>query len=290
MTFLENSKRKENFKTKYYSIVTTHYLIFIMLISLNNKNALVGGASQGLGKAIAIELAASGASVTIMARNQDNLKKLLAELPTSATQNHQYLVVDFADFNHYKTIIENYFKNNHVDILVNNTNGPRGGDVGQLADADYLSAFNLLFQTVQFTTQLALVKMKEMQYGRIINLTSRTVKEPADNLALSNIIRAAVVAWGKTLSRTVAKDNITVNNILTGNFDTERLKQLFQTQAQNQGTTLDEVLKKSIADIPTQRLGTPQELSNVVTFLASDQASYLTGTSIPVDGGLLKSI
>ena len=260
-----------------------------MIISLKNKKALVGGASQGLGKAVAIQLAASGASVTVMARNEEKLQKLVNELPASSGQQHQYLVVDFSELDHYKIIIEKYFTKNTIDILVNNTNGPKAGTVADKTDEDYQSAFNLLFQTVQHTTSLALKSMKENGFGRIINLTSRTVKEPVDNLALSNTIRAAVVAWAKTLSRNVGKYNITVNSILTGNFDTERLTELFELQATAQNKSLPEIIKTAEADIPLQRLGRPEELANVVCFLASEQASYVTGTSIPIDGGLLRS-
>ncbi|MCH5596952.1 SDR family oxidoreductase [Niabella ginsengisoli] len=261
-----------------------------MLISLKYKKALVGGASQGLGLAVAKQLAASGASVTIMARNEEKLKTVVAALPVSENQKHNYLVADFSDFEKYKKIIDHYFLSNQVDILVNNTNGPKAGTVLEKTSEDYLSAFNLLFQTVQYTTAKVVKGMKENKYGRIINLTSRTIKEPVDNLALSNTIRAAVVAWGKTLSRDVGKYNITVNNILTGNFDTERLAELFETQAKMLHTTVEEITKKSITDIPLQRLGMPEELANVVAFLASEQAAYVTGASIPVDGGLLKSI
>ncbi|MGN7783128.1 SDR family oxidoreductase [Niabella sp. 22666] len=261
-----------------------------MIISLKNKKALVGGASQGLGYAIAWQLAASGASVTVMARNEEKLRTIVSTLPVTEGQRHNYLVVDFADLDSYKKIMDTYFSANTVDILVNNTNGPKAGTVLEKTGADYQSAFNLLFQTVQHTTALAVKHMKEQGFGRIVNLTSRTIKEPVDSLALSNTIRAAVVAWGKTLSRDLGKYHITVNNILTGNFDTERLTELFEAQAKAGNATTEAIKAKAIADIPLQRLGTAAELANVVTFLASEQAAYVTGTSIPVDGGLLKSI
>ncbi|MFV0606341.1 MAG: SDR family NAD(P)-dependent oxidoreductase, partial [Niabella sp.] len=199
-----------------------------MHISLENKKALVGGSSGGLGKSIAIQLADSGATVTLLARNEEKLIQAISELPTPFGQQHQYLVADFSGIDNYKQIIAGYFKHNAVDVLINNTNGPQAGPVTEKTDEDYLTAFSMLFRTVQYTTALALEQMQQNKYGRIINLTSRTVKEPADALALSNTIRAAVCTWGKTLANAVAKDNITVNNILTGNFDTERLKQLFQ--------------------------------------------------------------
>jgi len=261
-----------------------------MTISLKNKKALVGGASQGLGKAIALQLAASGSSVTVMARNEEKLKAVVGEMSKHEGQKHQYLVIDFSDFEHFKIKLNDHFKTNSVDILVNNTNGPKAGTVLEKTDNDYLDAFNMLFQTIQFTTSLAIPYMKGNGFGRIINLTSRTVREPADNLALSNTIRAAVVTWGKTLSRDVAKYNITVNNILTGNFDTERLKQLFELQAAAKNISPEEVLNNAKTEIPMGRLGHPEEMANLVTFLASEQASYITGTTIPIDGGLLKSI
>lgn len=261
-----------------------------MIISLKNKNALIGGSSGGLGKAIAAQLAESGANVTLLARNEEKLKQAVSELPAGEGQKHQFLVADFSDFEGYKKAISEYFKNNAVDILVNNTNGPKAGSVLEKTVDDFQTAFNLLFQTVQFTTSLALKQMQQNKWGRIINLTSRTVKEPVDTLALSNTIRAAVTTWGKTLANAVAKDNITVNNILTGNFDTERLKQLFQGQADAKGVSLEEVYKQSEAAIPMQRLGTPQEMANLVAFLASEQASYITGTNIAIDGGLIKSL
>lgn len=261
-----------------------------MIISLKNKNALVGGSSGGLGKAIAQQLAASGANVTLMARNEEKLKRAISELSTTEGQQHQYLVADFSDLESFKKVVAGYFENNAIEILVNNTNGPKAGSVLEKTPADYAHAFDMLFQTVQFTSSLALKGMRENKYGRIINLTSRTVKEPVETLALSNTIRAAVTTWGKTLATAVAKDNITVNNILTGNFDTERLKQLFQLQADDKGISLERVYKQSEASIPMGRLGRPQEMADFVTFLASEQASYITGTSIAIDGGLIKSL
>ncbi len=261
-----------------------------MQISLQNKKALVGGATSGLGKAIAMQFAASGASVTLMSRNEEKLKNTLKELPTSSHQQHQYLVVDFTDYGQFKTIIEEYFTHNTVDILVNNTNGPKAGTALEKTTEDYQNAFDLLFKTVNLTTHLALPHMQQQKFGRIINLTSRTVQEPADNLALSNTVRAAVTAWAKTLANAVGKDNITVNNILTGNFDTERLQSLFTTQAAQAGTSYEEVKAKSAEQIAVKRIGQPEEMSYLVTFLASDFAAYITGTNITIDGGLMRSL
>jgi 3-oxoacyl-[acyl-carrier protein] reductase len=197
-----------------------------MEISLIGKKALVGGSSAGIGKAIAEQLAESGASVTLMARSEDKLRKIVAGLPTEKGQEHKYLRVDFLDFDNYKEIISNYFENNHVDILVNNTQGPEPGSALEKTIDDYQKAFNLLFKNSVFTTELALKNMLINKWGRIINVASVSVKEPLSYLALSNTIRAALVTWAKSLATDVGVSGITVNSILTGNLDTERITQL----------------------------------------------------------------
>lgn len=261
-----------------------------MKINLKNKKALVGGSTQGLGKAIALQLAKSGAEVTLMSRNKEKLEKVKSELNINNNQNHKILVVDFTNFSSYKNIITNYFKLNSVDILINNTNGPKGGNVFEKNIDDYQQAFDLLFKSVVYTSMLALENMKKQNYGRIINAASLTVKEPLQHLVLSNSIRAAVTTWAKTLSLDVAKNGITVNNILTGIFDTERIKELNNLQAKQKGVTSDSILKNLTSSIPTGRLGKPEEFGYLVNFLASEYASYITGINIPIDGGLIKSL
>ena len=187
----------------------------MMKIKLIGKNALVGASSKGLGKAVATQLAKCGASVTLVASNNSNLKETLAQLDTSFNQNHQILNVNYNDFEGYKAIIKHYFKINSIDILVNNTQGPEGGTIEEKTTANYQHAFDLLFKTTQLTTTLALENMTEQGFGRIINCTSISIKEPLNHLVLSNSIRAAIITWAKTLANTVAKNGITVNNILT---------------------------------------------------------------------------
>lgn len=258
-----------------------------MNIQLNSKNALVGAATQGIGAGIAIELAKCGANVTVMARNEEKLKQFVSSLPIiNNEQKHQYLVADFADFENFKTIIAEYFEKNNVDILVNNTNGPQPGLAADKNVEDYQAAFDLLFKTVCETTNLALPKMIQKGSGRIINVSSLSVKEPIPNLALSNSIRSVVIAWSKTLSIEVAKHNITINNILTGYFDTERIKNLISNESEQTGKSIEEIKKGREDKIPMKRLGKPEEYGHLVSFLASDYASYITGTSIPLDGGL----
>lgn len=260
-----------------------------MKISLKGKKALIGGSSRGIGKAIAIQLAESGASVTLMARSTDKMKAITEKLPTSDNQNHHYLQVDFSDHTAFRSIIENYFETNHVDILVNNTQGPEAGGALEKKVGDYQNAFDLLFKSVVLTTELALKHMQDQGWGRIINVASISVKEPLNYLALSNTIRAAVVTWGKSLSIDVAKDGITVNNVLTGYFDTERIAQLNAKKAEKMGVSETEVLRAMENNVPTKRIGKPKEYGYLVAFLASEKAAYINGANIPIDGGLLKS-
>jgi 3-oxoacyl-[acyl-carrier protein] reductase len=262
----------------------------MMKISFDNKNALVGGSTQGLGKAIALQLAECGANVTLMARNEAKLKKTLLELKTDSGQKHGYLEVDFYDLENFEKTVSGFLKNSQVHILVNNTNGPEAGTVMEKKLSDYQTAFNLLFQTVCHTTLEVLPGMQKHKYGRIINVSSLSVKEPIQNLALSNTIRIALASWAKSLASEVAKDNITVNTILTGNFDTERLNHLISLQANAKHVSEDDVKAARIAAIPMKRFGDPREYAYLVAFLASDYASYITGTNIPIDGGLLKSM
>ncbi|WP_289644352.1 SDR family oxidoreductase [Maribacter aestuarii] len=261
-----------------------------MNISLKNKKALVGGSSSGIGKAIATQLAASGASVTLMSRNEEKLKNAISELSATEGQKHGYLVVDFTDFEAYQKIISNYFKDHTVDILVNNTQGPEAGSTLEKKVSDYQQAFDLLFKTIVFTTELALVQMQNNQWGRIINVASVSVKEPLSYLALSNTIRAALTTWAKSLATDVGTHKITVNNILTGYFDTDRIAQLNAKKAEQLNISEDEVRAEMESRVPLKRIGKPEEYGFLVAFLASDKAAYITGINIPIDGGLLKSL
>jgi 3-oxoacyl-[acyl-carrier protein] reductase len=261
-----------------------------MIISLKGKNALVGGSSRGIGKAIAQQLAESGANVTLMARNEEKLKTIVSDLPTTHGQKHDYLIVDFNRFEIFKNTISGFFETNKIDVLVNNTQGPKAGGAGEMSIQAYQEAFDLLFKSAVFTTQLALEHMLKNQWGRIINVASISVKEPLSYLALSNTIRAAVVTWAKTLATDVAQHQITVNSILTGYFDTERINDLNATKAKQMGISVDEVRDAMEKQVPMKRIGHPKEYAFLVAFLASEQASYITGTQIPIDGGLLKSL
>lgn len=260
-----------------------------MEINFAGKKALVGGSSKGIGRAIAERLARSGASVTLMARSEDLLKNVVENLATSQGQTHRYLVVDFSNFEAFSAQMEDYFKTNKIDVLVNNTQGPAAGGALEKSIDNYQTAFDLLFKCAVHTTSLALKHMQAQQWGRIINVASISVREPLNYLALSNSLRAALVTWAKSLSMDIAKDNITINNTLTGYFDTERIAQLNAQKAKKMNLKPEEVRAAMEAQVPMQRIGQPEEYANLVCFLASEQASYITGTNIPIDGGLLKS-
>ena len=261
-----------------------------MEIDLTGKFALVGGSTDGIGKAIAIRLAASGASVCIMARNKSKLEKVVNELDTSRNQKHKFLEVDFSNYNLFSKSIKYFFETNHIDILVNNTQGPEGGSALEKSIDDYQSAFDLLFKCAVKTSLLALTNMRDKKWGRIINVASISVKEPLNYLVLSNSLRSALVTWSKTLSVDIAKFNITINNVLTGYFNTERLKQLNSKKAEKLGINISKIEDKIKDTIPMKRFGNPEEYANLVCFLASKKSNYITGINIPIDGGLMKSL
>ena len=261
-----------------------------MNISLKSKHALVGGSSKGLGNAVAKQLALSGAKVTLVARSNDLLENTISELNKLTDCYHEYIICDYNDHEEYAKIMGDYLENNPIDILVNNTQGPKAGDVNSLSIEDYQNAFDLLFKNIVFTTMLALEKMKKNKWGRIINMTSVSVKEPLSYLALSNSIRSSVISWAKTLSNDLGSNDITINNILTGYFDTERLKELNSEKAKKFNVEIDKLYETMKLQVPLKRIGDPREFGFLVAFLASEKASYINGANIPIDGGLLKSI
>ena len=261
-----------------------------MEIDLTGKFALVGGSTSGIGKAIAIGLAESGASICLMARNKSKLEKVINELDKSKNQKHEFLEVDFSNYSLFSKKIKSFFETNHIDILINNTQGPEAGGALEKSIDDYQSAFDLLFKCAVKTSLLALSNMKDKKWGRIINVASISVKEPLNYLVLSNSLRSALVTWSKTLSVDIAKFNITVNNVLTGYFNTERLKQLNSKKAEKLGVKISKIEDTIKETIPMKRFGKPEEYANLVCFLASDKSDYITGINIPIDGGYMKSL
>lgn len=256
-----------------------------MNLSLTGRRAVVCGSTQGIGLAIAEELAALGASCTLMARNREALERAVQTLPTAFGQQHQAIVADFSDTEQVKKGIEEIVKNAAVHILINNTGGPPAGTITAAKTEDFVAAFQQHLVNNHTLATTVLEGMKQEGYGRIINIISTSIKIPLPNLGVSNTIRGAVASWAKTLSNEVAQFGITVNNILPGLTETSRLDSLIKTTAQNSNKSIEEVSKEMSESIPAKRFGKAAELAAVAAFLASPAASYVNGVSIAVDGG-----
>ncbi len=263
-----------------------------MNLSLTGKNALVCGSTQGIGHAAAVELALLGANVTLLARNVERLKAVSAELPKSeAHQQHHWLAADFSNLDSVREVARTIGESGRAyHVLVNNTGGPPGGPIADANEEAFVAAFRAHVLANQVITQALLPGMRSAAYGRIINIISTSVKAPIPGLGVSNTIRAAVANWAKTLAGEVAPHGITVNNVLPGYTDTERLKSLFQSRADKSGTSLDSVTRDMIATIPVGRLGRAEEIGAAIAFLATPAAAYINGINLPVDGGRLQSL
>ena len=253
---------------------------------LSGKTALVGGSTQGIGKAVAKLLALRGANVVLLARNRDKLEQTLLELDRRDGQYHSYLVADFSDPESVTGALEAYLEEGHcIHILVNNTGGPPAGPIVEATEEAFYQAFtNHLINNHNLVRRI-LPGMRESGYGRIINLISTSVKVPLHGLGVSNTIRAAVANWSKTLANEVAKDGITVNNVLPGATQTERLTTIIENKAARSGRTTEEIRVEMTSEIPRGRFAKPSEIAEAVAFLVSPAASYITGINVPVDGG-----
>ena len=261
-----------------------------MNISLQSKTAVVCGSSQGIGFASALEMAKLGATCILMARNESALQQAVEQLPASYNQQHQYLVADFNKPEEVKSVIESFVAINPVHILINNSGGPVGGQIVNATEEDFIQTFNRHLICNHILTKAVLPSMKEASYGRIINIISTSVKIPLPNLGVSNTIRGAVASWAKTMANELGQFNITVNNVLPGFTDTKRLQSIIESNAIKSNKSIEEVAEGMKNDIPAKRFGTAAEIANMVAFLASPAASYINGTSIPVDGGRTGSI
>ncbi|MDQ1194802.1 SDR family oxidoreductase [Agrobacterium sp. SORGH_AS 787] len=252
-----------------------------MDLGISGKSALVLGASRGLGAAIAASLAAEGVKVYAAARSADKIEN---------SENVVPLTVDLSDKASVAALIETLRAAGGVDILVNNSGGPKAGPaIGQDAD-HWMSAFEMMATSIFTITDAMLDGMIERKWGRIITIGSSGVEQPIPNLALSNGVRAAVAGWSKTLAAEVAHHGVTVNMILPGRIDTDRVRELDGIKAKNTGADIEAVQDASKKDIPVGRYGKPEEFASVATFLASTKASYVTGSSIRVDGGMIKGL
>lgn len=256
-----------------------------MDIDLSGKYAVVCGSTQGIGKASAMELARLGASVTLLARDEQKLITVLAELPAKPDQKHGFLKADFSNVEEVKRVITKYVSSNTVHILVNNTGGPQGGLAIDANTEEYINAFSSHLLCNQLLVQSVVSSMKKEKYGRIINIISTSVKIPLKGLGVSNTIRGAVASWAKTLSVELGPFGITVNNVLPGATMTGRLEALVQSKAEKSGRSFNEVMNEMIAEIPAGRIGDAREVAAAIAFLATPAAAYINGINLPVDGG-----
>ncbi|WP_338732914.1 SDR family oxidoreductase [Mangrovimonas cancribranchiae] len=260
-----------------------------MNLNINNKNALVCGSTAGIGKATAIALANEGANVTLIARNEDKLKAVLAELPHS--QNHSYIVADFSNPETLQQKVADFVANNQgFHILVNNTGGPAGGPIFEAKLEEFQNAFTQHLKCNHVLAQTLVPFMKKEGFGRIVNVISTSVKQPLDGLGVSNTIRGAVANWSKTLANELGQFGITVNNVLPGATGTERLTEIIKNKSAKTGKTEDEAANAMKQAVPAKRFAKPEELAYAITFLASECASYINGINLPVDGGRTKSL
>ncbi|MCI0448994.1 MAG: SDR family oxidoreductase [Chlorobi bacterium] len=262
-----------------------------MIVDLTGKNAIVCGSSKGMGRAIALEFASSGANVVLVARNEESLRKVLREMPASKKQNHNFIAADFSDTESLGRKINNYVSENPpLHILVNNTGGPKSGEAYKAESSEFEDAFRKHLICNQILVQAVGEGMKKEKYGRIINIISTSVKQPIRNLGVSNTIRAAVANWAKTLSVELAPYGITVNNILPGATKTERLYSLFEARAKASGKSVEEIKQEWLAEIPAARFAEAEEIAYAAAFLASPVAGYINGINLPVDGGRLNCL
>jgi 3-oxoacyl-[acyl-carrier protein] reductase len=261
-----------------------------MNLDLTGKRAVVCGSTQGIGKAAARELAALGANVTLIARNEEKLQETLQELNTTSGQQHEYRVADFNAPDELRLKIETYVANTHVHILVNNTGGPPGGLTIDANTDEYLKAFSSHLLCNQILVQAVVPGMKLENYGRIINIISTSVKIPLRGLGVSNTIRGAVANWSKTLSFELGPFGITVNNVLPGATMTGRLESIIKNNAQKTGKSFEEAKHDMVKEIPLGRVAEASEVAAAIAFLASPAAAYINGVSIPVDGGRTGSL
>ncbi|MEA1981885.1 MAG: SDR family oxidoreductase [candidate division Zixibacteria bacterium] len=258
-----------------------------MNLNLKGKKALVTGASSGLGAAAAKMLAQEGANVIICSRNIDKLKATATLIKESTNSDIKIIKADVSLDSDIKSLAE---KTDQVDILVSNAGGPPPGQLTEHDNSKWTEASKLVLFSAINLTNVFIDNMIKQKWGRLIYITSIGVMQPVDDLILSNTFRAGVTGFCKTVSNNYAQYGITANCVCPGFTDTERLNKLLENRAEQAGTTIEEVVKNISGSIPVNRLGHPDELASLITFLASDKASYITGSSIAVDGGFNRAL
>ena len=262
-----------------------------MNLSLKGKRAVVCGSTQGIGKSIALRLAEQGATITLISRDENKLQAVKNKLESINDNKHNFIACDFKNLNSLKTKFKDFLDSNYEPtILINNTGGPPPGEISKASKKDFKDYMSMHLHTSHFLSTSLLPIMKKESYGRIVNIISISVKAPIDNLGVSNTVRWAMASWAKTLSNEVAEYGITVNNILPGFTDTERLRSLMKNRALSSNTSTEEITNNTISNIPAKRFGKPEEVADATAFLCSKAASYINGINLPVDGGFSKSL
>ena len=262
-----------------------------MNLDLTHKTALVCGASQGLGLAVATELALLGANVIISSRNENKLQQAIKYLDTSKAQQHSYLVMDLSNPDEVKKVICSYLeKVSPIHILINNAGGPPSTPMIETDAAEIEKAFRTHVITSHILAQWLVPGMQAAGFGRIVNIVSTSVKQPINGLGISNLVRAAVANWGKTLANEISGGGITINNVLPGYTNTERMEYMLDKRANEKGIEKENMFKRITASIPVGRVGEPAELGAAVAFLCSPAAAYINGINFTVDGGQTGSL
>jgi 3-oxoacyl-[acyl-carrier protein] reductase len=262
-----------------------------MDLGLKGKVALVAGASQGMGRASALGFAREGAKVAICARGEAVLNEAADFIRKQTGGEVLAMVADMSKSEDIKKFVNQSAERfGRVDVIVNNAGGPPPGEFMKFTDDDWSNAFNLSFMSTMRMTREAVPHMRKVGGGKVVNITSYSVKEPIAGLVLSNAVRSAVIGLAKTLSRELARDNILFNNVCPGRIDTDRAQKLNKARADRLGRAVEEINKEMAAEVPLGRYGTAEEAADLIVFLGSDRASYITGTTIAVDGGLVRSI
>jgi 3-oxoacyl-[acyl-carrier protein] reductase len=262
-----------------------------MDLGIKGKVALVAGASQGMGRAAALGFAREGAKVSICARGEAALNEAAAMIRKETGGEVLSMVADMAKVEDIQRFVNKSAEHfGRVDIIVNNAGGPPPGDFMKFSDEDWTNAYNLSFMSTMRMTREAVPHMRKVGGGRVINITSYSVKEPIAGLVLSNAVRSAVIGMAKTLSRELAAHNILINNVCPGRIDTERAQKLNKARADRLKRPIEEINREMAAEVPLGRYGTAEEAAGLIVFLGSERASYITGTTIQIDGGLVRGI
>lgn len=256
-----------------------------MDISLKGKRALIGGASRGIGRAAAFELASLGAEICCIARNHEQLQQLLTQLDSSQGQVHEFIVADSQEFESLAEQVASKASKQAFNVVINNTGGPPDGPAHTANAADFTNAFSQHLLCSQAILKAVLPGMKDSGYGRIINVISTSVKQPIPGLGVSNTIRGAMASWSKTLAGELGPFGITVNNVLPGFTETDRLEEVIGSKASRSGNTAGETAQAMRASVPLGRFGHASETAAAIAFLSSPAAAYISGINLPVDGG-----